>query len=90
MDQLEKNKAALREEASQVKSKIGKFMGTKQTVARGREIMAKMKEEMNQCAYAANPLIPPVVKTLIPPPQGNPLVHIGSPSSAFHLLSVPL
>ena len=41
--------------------------------------MAKMQEEMNQHAHATNPHIPPVVETTVPPPQGNPPVHIGTP-----------
>lgn len=41
--------------------------------------MAKMQEEMNQHAHAANPIPsinPPVIETLILPPQSNTLVHI--------------
>lgn len=81
MDQLEQNQAALREEVSQVRSQMGKLMETIQEVARGQEIMAKMQEEMNQRAHAANPLIPSVVETHAPPPQGNPPVHVSAPGS---------
>ena len=63
MDQLEQNQVTLREEVSQVRSQMGKLMETIQAVARGQEIMAKMQEEMNQCAHAANPPPnPPIIE----------------------------
>lgn len=58
---------------------MGKLMKTIQEVVRGQEIMAKMQEDMNQRANAANPPIPLVVETPILSPQIDPLVHIGAP-----------
>lgn len=50
--------------------------------------MAKIQEEMNQCAHAANPVldfnpppIPPIVENPVLPPQGNPPVNIGTSDS---------
>lgn len=80
MEQLQENQATLQEEVSQVRSQMGKIMETIQAIARGQEIMAKRQEDMYQCANVANPPIPPMVETLIPPPQVDPLVHIGASS----------
>lgn len=44
-----------------------------------------MQEDMNQQANAANPPIPPMVKTLVPPPQVDPTVHIGTPGGVSHV-----
>lgn len=73
MNQLEQNQAALQEEVSQVRSQIGHLMKIIQGVARGQEMMAKMQEEVNQHAHISNP---PVVENTVPPPQGNPSLHI--------------
>lgn len=53
-------------------------METIQVVALGQEIMAKMKEEINQRDKDANPIPtvnPPVEENLVPP-HGNILVQI--------------
>lgn len=48
-------------------------------------MIAKMQEDMNQRANAANPPVPPVLETLIPPSQVNPSVHIGTSSGVPHI-----
>lgn len=72
-DQLEQNQAALREEVSQVHTQMGQLMETIQVVARGKEIMAKIQEDMQQRANDATN--PATMETLVPP-QGNPPVQI--------------
>lgn len=47
--------------------------------------MAKMQEDMNQHANAANPPIPPMVETPIPPSQVDPPIHIGAPDGVPHV-----
>lgn len=42
MDQLEKNQVALREELSEVRVQMVKFMETIQFVSRGQEVMARV------------------------------------------------
>ncbi|XP_050897524.1 uncharacterized protein LOC127104382 [Lathyrus oleraceus] len=93
MDKLEKNQAALREEVSQVRAQMGQLIETIQAVARGQEIMAKMQEEMNQRAYATNPISnthPLVVENPVPS-HGNALVHIpvGAPGGVHPFILNP-
>lgn len=86
MDQLEPNQVALREEVSHVRSQMRQLMEIIQVVARGQEIMAKMQEEMDQCAHTSNPILvahPLVVENPVPSPPNNTLAHIpvGAPGS---------
>lgn len=76
MEQLQENQVVLQEEVSQIRQ----LMETIQAVARGQEVMAKMQEEMNQCASTTNPLTPPAIETPTPVPQVDPLININAPA----------
>lgn len=52
--------------------------------------MAKMQEDMNECANATNPPIPPMVETSIPHPQVDSPIHIGVHSGIPHVNLHPL